>query len=28
VDPNGTIKLLGVILRGQPNLPAAACQAT
>jgi hypothetical protein len=26
VDPNGTIKLLDVILRGLPNLPDAACQ--
>ncbi len=26
MDPNGTIKLLGVILRELPNLPGAACQ--
>ena len=26
MDADGSIKLLGVILRGVPNLPGAACQ--
>jgi alkylation response protein AidB-like acyl-CoA dehydrogenase len=26
VDPDGTIRLVGAILRGTPNLPGAACR--
>ncbi len=26
VDPDGTIKLVGAILRGTPSLPGAACR--